>query len=40
MCIKADRICLLTMKRVANRSKDRLDIDALEKIKRGENPND
>ena len=31
---------LLTMKRVANRPKDRLDIEALEKIKRGEDPND
>jgi hypothetical protein len=31
---------LLTMKRVANRAKDRLDIEALEKIKRGEDPND
>ncbi len=31
---------LLTMKRVENRSKDRLDIEALEKIKRGEDPND
>ncbi len=30
---------LLTMKRVANRPKDRLDIMALEKIKRGEDPN-
>jgi flagellar biosynthesis regulator FlaF len=30
---------LLTMKRVANRPKDRLDIEALEKIKRGEDPN-
>ena len=30
---------LITMKRVANRSKDRLDIEALEKIKRGEDPN-
>ena len=30
---------LLTMKRVANRPKDRLDIDALERIKRGEDPN-
>ena len=30
---------LLTMKRIANRPKDRLDIDALEKIKRGEDPN-
>ena len=29
---------LLTMKRIANRLKDRLDIDALEKIKRGEDP--
>jgi hypothetical protein len=31
---------LLTMKRVANRPKDQLDIEALEKIKRGEDPND
>lgn len=31
---------LLVMKRVANRPKDRLDIDALERIKRGENPNE
>ncbi|HUW26162.1 MAG TPA: hypothetical protein VMW07_06505 [Gallionella sp.] len=30
---------LLTMKRIANRPKDRLDITALEKIKRGEDPN-
>ncbi|MFA7281771.1 MAG: nucleotidyl transferase AbiEii/AbiGii toxin family protein [Sterolibacterium sp.] len=30
---------LLAMKRVANRSKDQLDIVALEKIKRGEDPN-
>jgi hypothetical protein len=30
---------LLVMKRVANRSKDQLDIAALEKIKRGEDPN-
>lgn len=30
---------LLAMKRIANRPKDRLDIDALEKIKRGEDPN-
>ncbi len=30
---------LLTMKRAANRGKDRLDIEALEKIKRGEDPN-
>lgn len=30
---------LLIMKRSANRPKDRLDIDALEKIKRGEDPN-
>lgn len=30
---------LLTMKRIANRPKDRLDIVALEKIKRGEDPN-
>lgn len=30
---------LLTMKRAANRDKDRLDIEALEKIKRGEDPN-
>ncbi|MDO8291694.1 MAG: hypothetical protein Q7T29_02310 [Gallionella sp.] len=31
---------LLTMKRVANRPKDQLDIAALEKIKRGEDPSD
>jgi len=31
---------LLVMKRAANRPKDRLDIDALERIKRGENPNE
>lgn len=30
---------LLVMKRIANRPKDRLDIEALEKIKRGEDPN-
>lgn len=30
---------LLEMKRIANRPKDRLDIEALEKIKRGEMPN-
>jgi len=30
---------LLEMKRVANRPKDRLDIEALEKIQRGEDPN-
>ena len=30
---------LLAMKRVANRPKDQLDIVALEKIKRGEDPN-
>ena len=30
---------LLEMKRIANRPKDQLDIAALEKIKRGENPN-
>ena len=30
---------LLTMKRIANRPKDQLDIAALEKIKRGEDPN-
>ena len=30
---------LLVMKRAANRGKDRLDIEALEKIKRGEDPN-
>lgn len=30
---------LITMKRIANRPKDRLDIEALEKIKRGEDPN-
>ncbi|VTU29049.1 nucleotidyl transferase AbiEii/AbiGii toxin family protein [Variovorax sp. PBL-E5] len=29
---------LLTMKRVANRPKDRIDIEALEKIQRGEDP--
>ena len=29
---------LLTMKRIANRPKDQLDIVALEKIKRGEDP--
>lgn len=29
---------LLEMKRIANRPKDRIDIDALEKIKRGESP--
>jgi hypothetical protein len=29
----------LTMKRAANRPKDQLDIVALEKIKRGEDPN-
>ena len=29
---------LLEMKRIANRPKDRLDIEALEKIKRGESP--
>ena len=29
---------LLEMKRIANRPKDRIDIEALEKIKRGENP--
>lgn len=29
---------LLAMKRIANRPKDRLDIDALEKIQRGEDP--
>ncbi len=31
---------LLEMKRIANRPKDRLDIEALEKIKRGQRPND
>ena len=30
---------LLVMKRIANRSKDQLDIAALEKIRRGEDPN-
>jgi hypothetical protein len=30
---------LLTMKRIANRPKDRLDVEALERIKRGEDPN-
>lgn len=30
---------LLTMKRIANRPKDQLDVVALEKIKRGEDPN-
>lgn len=30
---------LLEMKRIANRPKDRIDIEALEKVKRGENPN-
>ncbi len=30
---------LLTMKRIANRPKDRLDIEALERIKRGDDPN-
>jgi hypothetical protein len=30
---------LMTMKRIANRPKDRLDIAALEKIRRGEDPN-
>ena len=30
---------LLSMKRIANRAKDRLDIEALERIKRGEDPN-
>ena len=30
---------LLTMKRISNRPKDQLDIVALEKIKRGEDPN-
>lgn len=30
---------LLQMKRIANRPKDRLDIEGLEKIKRGEDPN-
>ena len=29
---------LLEMKRIANRAKDRIDIDALEKIKKGESP--
>lgn len=31
---------LIAMKCVANRAKDRLDIEALEKIRRGEDPND
>ncbi len=31
---------LLVMKRAANRPKDRIDVEALEKIKRGESPND
>ncbi|MCF8197702.1 MAG: hypothetical protein K9J42_02960 [Sulfuritalea sp.] len=31
---------MLVMKRAANRPKDRLDIEALEKIRRGEDPND
>jgi hypothetical protein len=31
---------LLEMKRIANRPKDRVDIEALEKIKRGEMPNE
>ena len=31
---------LLEMKRIANRPKDRLDVEALEKIKRGDPPND
>jgi hypothetical protein len=30
---------VLVMKRAANRPKDRMDIEALEKIKRGEDPN-
>lgn len=30
---------LLAMKRIANRAKDQLDVAALEKIKRGEDPN-
>jgi hypothetical protein len=30
---------LITMKRVANRPKDRLDIEALERLKKGEDPN-
>jgi hypothetical protein len=30
---------MLTMKRISNRPKDQLDIVALEKIKRGEDPN-
>lgn len=30
---------LIDMKRIANRPKDRLDIEALEKIRRGEDPN-
>ena len=31
---------LIVMKRAANRPKDQLDIAALEKIKRGEDPNE
>jgi hypothetical protein len=31
---------LLTMKRAADRPRDRIDIEALEKIQRGQNPND
>jgi hypothetical protein len=31
---------LIAMKRIANRRKDQLDIAALEKIKRGEDPNE
>ncbi len=30
---------LLTMKRIADRAKDRIDVAALEKLKRGEDPN-
>ncbi len=30
---------LVAMKRIADRPKDRLDIEALQKIKRGEDPN-
>ncbi|WP_459864125.1 hypothetical protein [Endothiovibrio diazotrophicus] len=31
---------LLTMKRATRRAKDRMDIEALEKIQRGEDPNE